>query len=141
MNKVKKGLFYSILLICLVSITISCNKQTGVPHNYDTTMHKTILFSLYTDKDFSGENDVIAFTVFITNLRDQMVWDSALMPMKLKDIPDIANKIIVEKAITIHKDSVLKVGFKYVIDEVGYSRFYDTCNASETLKKINFNFQ
>src|SRR3954471_22709918 len=129
MNKVKKGLFYSILLICLVSIATSCNKQTGVPHNYDTTMHKTILFSLYTDKDFSGGNDAIAFTVFITNLRDQMVWDSALVPMKLKDIPDIANKIIVEKTIAIHKDSVLKVGFKYVIDEVGYSSFYDTCNA------------
>jgi hypothetical protein len=136
-----KRFFYLMLLICLVSLAISCDKQNGVPHNYDTSVHKTIMFSLYTDIDFSGENDAIAFTVFITNLRDQMVWDSALVPMKLKDIPDMANKIIVEKAITIHKDSVLKVGFKYVIDEVGYSSFYDTCNASETLKKVNFNFQ
>jgi len=130
-----------MVFIFLVSIATSCNKQNDVPHNYDTTVHKTILFSLYTDKDFSGENDAIAFTIFITNLRDQMVWDSALMPMKLKDIPDMANKLTIEKAITIHKDSILKVGFKYVIDEVGYSSFYDTCNASEMLKKIEFNFQ
>jgi len=141
MSTLKKELFYLMLLIFLVAVATSCNKQTGVPHNNDTTVHKTILFSLYTDKDFSSENDAIAFTIFITNLRDQMVWDSALMPMKLKDIPDMANKITVEKSIIIHKDSILKVGFKYVINEVGYSRFYDTCNASETLKKVDYNFQ
>src|SRR4051794_3588577 len=141
MIKLKNNLYSLMLVILLPAVGTSCNKETDAPGAGDTIVNKKIQYTLYTDKDFSGLTDSIEFSLFVQNLHDQVIWDSALMPMELKDIPGIANKIVAEKVVTLKKDSLYKVGFKYIIDEVGHSSFFDTLKANDTFKEISFNFK
>src|SRR5438128_711434 len=106
MIKLKSRLNSLMLVIVLVSVATSCNKQTEVPGTGDKTVNMKIRYTLYTDKDFSGLTDSIEFSLFVRNLHDEVIWDSALMPMELKDIPGIANKIVAEKVVTLKKDSL-----------------------------------
>ena len=67
--------------------------------------------------------------------------DSALSPMKIKDIPNMANKIEIEKLVPNNDPSDLTVGFVYTIQGVGYSWFLDTCSRGETFKVLEYPFQ
>lgn len=102
---------------------------------------RKVQFSLYTDKDFSNDNGLVTFKASIQNDKNQTLWDSTFAPMKLKDIPKAAQKIVVEKAVPGNVSSPLKVGFYYSIENVGNSWYVDRFEAGETLKKIDFNFQ
>lgn len=102
---------------------------------------RKVQFSLYTDKDFSNDNGLVTFKASIQNDKNQTLWDSTFAPMKLKDIPKAAQKIVVEKAVPGNVSSPLKVGFYYSIENIGNSWYVDRFEAGETLKKIDFNFQ
>ena len=140
MIKLKQLFIFSIFLASSTLTGTSCKKQTTDPKE-DTTVLRKIQFSHYTNSDLSEDNNNISFTVLVEDLQNHVLWDSALAPMKIKDIPDLAHKLFIEKTVTDDGSQILKVGFNYSIENVGYSWFYDTCSAGETFKKVDFNFQ
>ena len=143
MEKIRmKFLFnFSIFSFSVMLIGSSCKKQT-IDQKYNcSAVPRQIQFSLYTEKDFSGNNENIVFTLSIRTSTSRVLWDSVLAPMKVKDIPGVANKLVIEKLVTVDDCSLLKVGFIYAIENVGISWFWDKSNAGENFKKVEFNFQ
>ena len=61
-------------------------------------------------------------------------------PMKIKDIPGPADKLIFEKVVP-HYPSPLKVGFEYSIENVGRSHFTDSFGVNEKYTVVDFNFK
>ncbi|HEV7621277.1 MAG TPA: hypothetical protein VGO09_06075 [Flavisolibacter sp.] len=130
-------LFFFFLIVSLMS----CKKQTQDQNVSNPGLSRTIRFRLYTDKDFSSDNNSIQFTLSIkTAATNQVIWDSTLALSRIKDIPGVSNKLVFEKTIS-GNDSVLKTGFYYTIPGVGNSWFLDTCGKTSALKIIDFNFQ
>lgn len=132
---------FSFLCILIVLVTTSCEKQTACLGSNSLPVSRKIQFVLYTYKDFTSNQDSISFKVFIQNAVNQVLWDSTLAPMKFKDIPDLAHKIVVEKTVPANETSVLKAGFFYTIQNVGASWYYDSVKAGESLKIIDYNFK
>lgn len=132
---------FSVLSILIVLIATSCEKQTAYITSNSPAVSRKVQFVLYTDKDFSANNDSISFKVSIQNTANQMLWDSTLALMKIKDIPDAAHKIVVEKTVSANETTLLKAGFFYTIQNVGASWYYDSVKVGEALKIINYNFQ
>ena len=102
---------------------------------------RLVQFDLYTDKDFSHVNNIITFKISIQKATDEVLWDSVLAPMQIKDIPQLAQKLVVEKYVPGNDPSLLKVGFYYSIENVGYSWHLDSFEPGEIFKIVNFNFQ
>ena len=127
-----------IISIFTVFIATSCKKQTAV--STDNSSRK-VKFILYTDKDFSTDNNTIVFKVSIQKTSNQVLWDSTFAPMKIKDIPNSLHKLVIEKAVPGNDSSDLKVGFYYTITNVGNSWFLDLSPSGETFKEISYNFQ
>jgi hypothetical protein len=119
----------------------SCKKENNSQADASHDVARTVLFTLYTDKDFSNDNENIVFNVFIQTGSNQPIWDSTFSAMKVKDIPSLVNKIVVEKTITGYGDKLLKVGFRYTLPGVGDSWFYDADSPGQTMKEVTFNFQ
>jgi hypothetical protein len=139
--KMKRLTFYSVVCVSSILIGTSCKKDPAGNFCNDPADSRKIQFSLYTDKNFSDNNGTITFTLSIRKLTNQILWDSILAPMKIKDIPDLSNKLVIEKAVPGNDNSILKVGFIYSIENVGISWFWDYSNAGEKFKKVDFNFQ
>jgi hypothetical protein len=97
---------------------------------------------LYTNNHFPNNNDSITFVTFIAKAATyQFLWDSVLTPMKIKEIPNFANKITVNQVVPNNDNSLLKVGFAYTIKNIGSTQFSDTFNIGNKFKVINLNFQ
>lgn len=128
-----------VLSLSVILIGTSCKKQSVTPGN--TGVLRKVQFSLYTDKDFSGNNGIITFKLAMQNSSGQVLWDSLLAPVHIKDIPGLAHKLVVEKQVPGNDNSLLKVGFFYTIENVGNSWHLDAFNAGETFKIVEFNFQ
>lgn len=129
----------STILFCVVLAT-SCSKQySSSSGNYPPTSRK-IRFQLYTNQDFSNDNAVIHFSVFIKN-GSIVLFDSTLAAMQIKDIPDAAHKIVIEKLVAGYDNADLSAGFQYEIENVGFSWFIDTSKAGNPLKVIDYAFQ
>src|SRR5258706_3095865 len=108
--------FLSIVCILSVSailIGTSCKKQTTDHIPNTPGVLREVQFRLYTDKDFSTDNGIITFTLSIQNSTNQVLWDSVLTPMKIKDIPNLEHKLVAEKTVPYNDTSLLKVGFFY----------------------------
>lgn len=135
--------FLSVVSVLCVSAILgtSCKKQTIDREPDSPGVPRKVQFLLYTDKDFSSDNGNILFTVSIKNSANQVLWDSVLPQMKIKDIPNLEHKIMIEKSVPGNDASPLKVGFYYSIENVGNSWHLDSLNAGETLKVVDFNFQ
>ncbi len=73
--------------------------------------------------------------------KTKILLDSELAPMKIREIPNAANKIIITKTVPDDESSDLSVGFLYSIDGVGNSWHLDTCKTGETFKIVDFAFQ
>jgi len=131
-----KSLSYSAILILSI---VSCKKYTNGAVNVQD-FPGIIRFNLFTTKDFSKDPRSISFSVFIAD-STKTLWDSTLPPMRIKDIPDSANALVIEKVVPKHTNSLLKVSFRYNIDNVGHSGYVDSSNAGQNLKVVNFNFQ
>jgi len=127
-----------ISILSLSLIATSCKKKSDTVSSPVT--ERTIRYVLYTDNDFSNDDNNIHFTVFINDAGNNRIWDSALAPMKIKEIPSQLNSLAVEKTLRGNNQSLLKVGFLYDIENVGSSQYTDTSNAGTTLKVVNFNF-
>jgi len=102
---------------------------------------------LYTTDDVSNDNKLITFTLQIRPLNtfppNLVLWDSVLPPMKIKDIPSLANKLVIEKIVPAGQtgsNNTLQAGFLYDIENVGHSWHLDTLTSGNTFKSIEFNF-
>ena len=144
--KMKYLSIMSILCVSTILIGTSCKKQITGSAITDSALDNSknlrkVRFVLYTDKDFSSDNDSIFFKLSIRKARNQVLWDSMLAPMKIKDIPNLAHKLIVNKLVPGNDPSLLKVGFYYSIKNVGNSWHVEPFNVGETFKVVDFNFQ
>ena len=128
---IKTLLFLSVLSF------MSCTKEDSLS---PTATPRKIRFVLYTEEDFSGDNDNITFSLVIRN-STKTLFDSSLSVMKVKDIPKSANKLIFEKQVPNDDGSVLTTGFYYTIENVGLSWYIDTCSAGQLLKVIDYSFK
>lgn len=130
-----------IFVGCILIFSASCKKQTEGRGNNCPAVLRKIQFSLYTDRDFSDNNSNIIFTLSIRTADHQVLWDSVLPPMRIRDIPHGNNKFFFEKQVPGNESSLLRAGFIYAIEHVGISWFWDQSKACDTLKKVDFNFR
>jgi hypothetical protein len=143
MNSHKKRLniFLAVKVSMIIFISLSCKKETIDQDPPNPPVERKIQFGLFTDKNFSTDHDNITFTLFIQKATDQILWDSVLAPMQVKDIPSVQNKLVIQKLVPPNDGSLLKVGFHYAIDNIGYSWYFDSCNVGQNFKIVDFNFQ
>lgn len=130
---------FSTTIFCIVLAT-SCTKQPSSSSGNDPSAGRTIRFHLYTNRDFSNDHGIIHFSVIIRN-GSALLFDSTLAVMQIKDIPDSAHKIIIDKKISGYDNADLSAGFLYEIENVGYSWFIDTSKAGNPLKVVDYAFQ
>ena len=132
---------FSISIVVLLIVTMeSCKKTYPSSDGENHGTGRKVLFQLYTDKDFSAETSVIKFSIFIRNARTTF-FDSSFASMQIKDIPDAAHKIVIEKTVFGTGNSDLAAGFNYEIQNVGNSWYIDTSRAGNVLKVIDYAFQ
>jgi hypothetical protein len=129
----------STIAICILLAT-SCSKPYSSSNGNYPPGSRTIRFQLYTNQDFSNNNSVIHFSIFIKNGSTKIL-DSSLATLLIKDIPDSAHKIVIEKTVTGYNNADLSAGFQYEIENVGFSWFIDTSKAGNTFKVIDYAFQ
>lgn len=145
-----KNPFFKIslsLIFCIIAV--SCKKEDINGNPAPAAAGRTVRFQLYTDQDFSNDNHIINFTVFVkrgnVNIFDSttnnILYDSTFASMQIKDIPDFAHKITIEKQIANYDNVDLTAGFIYEIENVGYSWHIDTSRAGNPLKVIDYNFR
>jgi hypothetical protein len=107
-SKLNEMKFIIVILCALTLIETACKKQTDVESDNPKVFRK-IQFSLYTDKKFSNVSDSIFFRLVIQNSNNSTLWESALAPMKIREIPDQSPKLVVEKLVPGNNQSLLKV--------------------------------
>ena len=100
---------------------------------------RTLKFILYTDKDFSDDDDNISFALHISNNKSAP-FDSTVATFKIKDIPHKSNQLVYEKKVPAD-GTILTAGFVYTIENVGTGWHLDTCAANEKLKVIEYPFE
>ncbi len=123
-----------ISIITSLFFVASCKKEQSPVRLPD----RKITFLLYTTKDFSADAHIINFRLNIRNATHTL-FDSALAPMKIKDIPNAASKLMFQKIVNETGD--LAVGLRYTINDVGNSSFTDTCSAGELFKVVDYDFR
>lgn len=116
----------------------SCYKEQS--SSVSPAVSRTIIFTLYTQKDFSDNNSNITFSLFIRT-HDKVLFDTTLSVMKIKDIPDSTRKIVFKKEVPDNDGSELAAGFRYSIENVGNSTHIDTCKTGELVKVVDFSFK
>ena len=132
---------FSISIVVLLIVTMeSCKKTYPSSDGENPGTGRKVLFQLYTDKDFSAETSIIKFSIFIRNARTTF-FDSSFASMQIKDIPDAAHKIVIEKTVFGTGNADLAAGFNYEIQNVGNSWYIDTSRAGNVLKVIDYAFQ
>lgn len=133
----KKKPVLSILIVSIIMIGTSCKKYTS-----EYRIPRLVQFELYTDSELSDDNSTVTFKLsIIKKPNNEVLWDSVLAPIKLKDLPGLAEHLFVEKFVPGNDPSLLKVGFFYTIENIGNSSFMLPFEPGETLKKVSFNFQ
>lgn len=145
----KKISFNVCLLLTLCIAIASCKKNGPGENPIPVGSGRTVRLLLYTDQNFSNDNSVIHFTVFIKKgsvyvydtVASNLLFDSAFAPMQIKDIPDPAHKIVIEKKVIGYDEADLTAGFVYEIENVGNSWHVDTSSAGNPLKIIEYNFR
>ncbi len=130
----------ALLVLAVVSLIISCKKAKPQPIPASA---KTIKFVLYTNEDFSDDEDTIRFALTIRNnvgtINSRSIFDTALALMRIKDIPGPGNKIVISK--TVPDDgTLLEAGFIYST-KFGVGSKFDTVSTSEKLKVFEYPFQ
>ena len=137
----KKNIALSVLFVWLVMIGASCKKYTSDYIPIDPTVTRLVQFILFTNSELSNDNSTVTFTLAIKKPNGDVLWDSVMAPIKLKDIPSLNHPVFVEKNVPGNDPSLLKVGFFYTIDNVGNSSFTVPFEPGETLKKVGLDFQ
>src|SRR4030095_12118601 len=122
----KKIATLSILFALSIVIGTSCKKYISENTTISSKVPRKVQFILYTDKDFSNDNNIITFKLSIQKSPNEILWDSVLAPIQIKDIPLLAQKLVVEKYVPGNDPSLLKVAFYYSIENVGISWHLDS---------------
>ncbi|UAY51749.1 hypothetical protein [Ferruginibacter albus] len=122
------------IVILLLTALFSCSKDPV------TNPERKIRYILYTNQDFSGDKDTIRFTLLMHNHTGKM-FDSAIAPMTVENIPDFNHKIVIDRLIPNNDTSTFSVGFSYYIDNVGLAWSIDTCSAGVTYKEVRLDFK
>ena len=136
----KKNISLSVLIASTIMIGSSCKKYASDIPIYPI-VPRLVQFLLFTNSDLSNDNTTVTFTLSIKKPTGEVLWDSVLTPIKLKDIPSLDHPVFVEKFVPDKDPSLLKVGFFYTIDNVGNSSFTVPFEPGETLKKVGFDFR
>ncbi|MBC7936423.1 MAG: hypothetical protein H7Y86_13820 [Rhizobacter sp.] len=134
--------FLSLLLIVGLMNFYSCkkNNEQEQPGNPPVATGSTkFKFYLYTTQTFS-ESNLVNFRMYIRNGQNILV-DSSLITMRVKDIPNADNKLLFVRSIPGGYQENFKVGFVYTIENVGISWYFDSCMAGVEEKTIDFNFR
>lgn len=129
--------------LAIIQAGTSCTKETSGAQGTSPKAkgpNRLIQFHLYTEKDFSTNNDVITFSLFIRS-HTRVFFDSTLSPMTMKDIPGITDKLTIARQVADDDGSDLAVGFRYAIENGGSSWFIDTSKAGALFKIVDFSFQ
>jgi len=132
-------IFFVTVVALLVVIGQSCRKTYPSTGGETLANERKIRFQLYTDKDFSNENSIIKFSIFIRDAHTTL-FDSSLAAMQLQDIPDAAHKIVIDKMLLGNNNADLAAGFHYEIQNVGHSGYIDTSRAGNELKVVDYAF-
>jgi len=137
----KKISVLSILIASVILIGTSCKKYESAYTGIDPTAPRFVQFLLFTRSDLSNDNTIVTFTISIKKPAGEVLWDSVLAPMKIKEIPTLDHPVFVERQVPGNDPSLLKIGFFYTIENVGNSSFTVPFEAGEILKKVGFDFQ
>lgn len=130
----KKHLFWGWVLPAL-SFAAACSKNPLTPPP------RTVNYVLYTEKDFSGNNDTIRFEI-VMKAGSQTLLDSPLAAMTVAQVPHQAGKFDITKTVPeAYRNADLQVGFLYSIDNVGSSWFLDSSKAGNLQKVVTYKFQ
>ena len=120
----------------------SCKKETSQqlePPPIAETETK-FRFILYTTRDFSNVPNDINFKMYIRN-NMQIIVDSSLVTLPIKDIPNAANKLVFERTVKGNYEGKYKAGFIYTIEDVGIAWYFDSCNVGTPEKDIEYDFR
>lgn len=134
----KKAILTATTLFAILLTIWSCNKEQPTPGT--KKVERTIQYILYTNEDFSDDEHNITFSVFARD-DERTLLDSAITIMKVKEIPSVENKIIIEKKLFTDASTVLVAGFVYEIEHVGVSWYLDSIPADDYSKTIEFAFK
>lgn len=120
-------------------------KKDNVPTQIAPQPVRKVLYELYTDQDFSTDLHNITFTLHMINPVTMGFYDSSLATMKIKDIPDFAHRISIEKLVppNISKNLTDSFAASFVYDEenVGVSWHIEAVHAGDTSKLVRFDFR
>src|SRR3569832_762181 len=116
------------LVLAIICFTTSCKKDKTQPP-VTSSSARTLRFILYTNADYSSDEHNISFALHISD-GITAPFDSTVVSMKVKDIPDKAHQLVFEKKVP-DNGKTLTVGFTYEIQNVGFSWHLDTCGANE----------
>jgi hypothetical protein len=131
----KQKMKYLSIPLFILLLFGACQQETVEP-----VFPRKVEFTLYTNENFANEENVITFHLVMRDGTKTLL-DSALTPMKIKDIPDANHKLVFEKTVPGGNRSRLKVGFTYEIENVGNSWYFDECPADQEFKTVEFAFK
>ena len=137
----KRTAVLSILFVSMIVLITSCKKYSSGYTPPGTEFPRRVRFVLYSDKDLSNDNNTITIKLSIERSINDILWDSVLPPMRIKDIPKPGEALIVEKYVPGNDQSLVKVGFHYTIDNIGNASHMDPFEPGEIFKIASFNFQ
>ena len=136
-----KRLFTFLSIFTAICLTISCKKQASP--RPAASSRQTVRFILYTNEDFSTDEDTVSFALTIRNnsgtINSRTIFDSTLATRRFKDIPGPSNKLVFEKTVP-NDGSVLTVGFIYT-SRFGVGSHFDTVSTNEKLKVFEYPFR
>ncbi|HVS93130.1 MAG TPA: hypothetical protein VHE59_13900 [Mucilaginibacter sp.] len=129
----------AFLFLGIIFLATSCKKEKPVKPPV-TMSTRTLRFILYTNQDFSGNNQHISFSLHVSNAQKTIAFDSTVFSAKVKDIPDKLHQLVFEKKIP-GDGTVVAADFFYTIENVGMSWYLDSCAANEKFKVIEYPFR
>lgn len=136
-----KRILTALSIITIIGLNTSCKK--GNPQQPATSPIKTIRFVLYTNKDFSSDNDTVSFKLVIRNnagtIQSRTIFDTTLATIRFKDIPGPMHKLIFEKKVP-NDGTLMEAGFIYSA-WFGVGSRFDTVGVGEKLKVFEYPFQ
>jgi hypothetical protein len=137
--------FPVLAVATILTIVAGACKKDNAPMQTAPPSGRKVLYELYTDQDFSTDLHNITFTLHMINMGTRKTYDSSLATMQIKDIPDFAHRISIEKLvpanITNNLTDSFAVSFVYAEENVGVSWHTELFPAGDTLKLIRFNFR
>jgi hypothetical protein len=118
----------------------SCRKDdTGGYEESGPRAIRKVRYELFTKADNSTNEETIRFDL-VMRKGAHVLFDSALAPMKIKDIPDSLHPLVFEKTVPEGIRDTIVASFDYDIENVGHFWYLEPFPAGDTLKILRFSF-